>query len=77
MECMGANREQTKGKYCDYYWSIKKTPNGYIWEIRGDWRKGSEVLVSSLINGDPDFTYYETITAARSDCYDAIQDYYR
>lgn len=65
-----------KGKYCDYYWSVKKTAKGWIWEIRSDWKKGAEVLQSSLDNEDEDDKHFKTEGAARCDVYEAIQDYY-
>jgi len=65
-----------KGKYCDYYWSTKKTARGWIWEIRSDWHKDAEVIQSSLENEDPEDQYLESETAARTDVHHAIQDYY-
>lgn len=66
-----------KGKYCDYYWSVKKEKEGYAWYIRSSVTKGAEVLQSSKDNDDPEDRYFDNETAARSDAYDAIQDYYR
>lgn len=61
-------------KYCDYYYSIKKTDKGLIWKIMN---KDGEVLQSSTDNEDDDDKYFPNETAARSDAIDAIQDYYR
>lgn len=69
-------RFASKGKYCDYYWSVKKTKGGFVWTIKSDWRKGAEMLQSSLLNNEPGFEFFDTYTAARSDVYEAIQDYY-
>lgn len=61
-------------KYCDYYYSIRKTKDGYVWTI---WNKEGEKMQSSLDNEDKEDQYLETDIAAKSDAIDAIQDYYR
>lgn len=67
-------REQTQGKYCDFYWSVKKQEKGFVWKIRAVF--GGEVIESSLDNEDDDDKYLPTLTAARSEAYDAIQNHY-
>lgn len=65
-----------RGKYCEYYWSVRKEEKGFVWEIRSDWRKGAEVLQSSKDNDDDDDKYFETAQTAMQDAYEAIQEYY-
>lgn len=65
-----------KGKYCEYYWSVRKTKKGFVWHIRIDWRKGAEVLQSSLDEEDESDKYSKTARVARSEAYDRIRDYY-
>lgn len=61
-------------KYCDYYFTTKKTKSGYTWNILNEKR---EVLQRSTDNENVDDQYFENKTAAELDCRDAIQDYYR
>lgn len=65
-----------KGKYCDYYWSVKKEKEGYIWHIRSSHEKGAEVIQSSTDEDWIGENYYETDREARADAKEAIRDYY-
>lgn len=60
-------------KYCDYYFTTKKTDKGYIWSILNEKK---EVLQKSTDNSNPDDQYHETKAEAELDCRDAIQDHY-
>jgi len=63
-------------KYCEYYISVEKKENGYIWKI---WNKsqgtGKEVVQSSM-DADEDDRYYETDEVAYQEAAEAIQYYY-
>lgn len=72
----GYNKGNMKGKYCDYYWSVKKEQKGYVWYIRGSHVKGAEILESSKDNDDEDDKYFETDRKAKNNVYEAIQEYY-
>lgn len=65
-----------KGKYCDFYWSIKKTDKGYIWAIRGDWKKDAEVLQTSIESEDEDERYFKTSRDAMYNAKETIRDNY-
>jgi len=60
-------------KYCDLYYTIKKTDKGYVWYIR---EKGGEQIQSSLDNEYEDERYYEDKAFAEIDCRDCIEDHY-
>lgn len=65
-----------KGKYAAYYWSVKKHPKGYVWSIRGNWKKGTKVLQSSLGEDFPEDKYFKTQELAMYAAKENIRDYY-
>lgn len=65
-----------KGKYCDYYWSVKKESEGYVWYIRTSYKRDAEVVECSKENNNPEDRFYDTPGDAASDARHAIQDYY-
>jgi hypothetical protein len=60
-------------KYCDYYFTTKKTNKGYTWNILNEKR---EVLQTSLDNQNAEDQHFETKGDAEQDCREAIQDHY-
>lgn len=61
-------------KYCDLYYTIKKTNEGYVWFIRN---KDGEALESSITTNEDGDQYYESRQECETDCQDAIEDHYR
>lgn len=64
-----------KRKYADYYWTVKKEKEGWVWRIYANFFD-KEPVQSSLDNSDEDDKYLDTSTAAAGDAIHAIQDYY-
>ncbi len=58
-------------KYCDLYYTTRKTSKGYYWTI---WFSAGKKMQSSLDSEDEDERYFKTKLAAILDAKDHIEE---
>lgn len=66
-----------KGKYADFYWSVKKHPEGFVWTIKNINDKRSEPIETSLDEEDIDERYFDDPDKAIEAVKERIREIYQ